>query len=211
MKAETPGSAPSYQWYANIEVACQNSRRAFVDWRKWNQTLSWGNRNNVVETHLPDQIARLNRMHQEICEINDLIHVADGIDPFFNYGRLWTAAKMRRSTPSAISILGRIPDLMKVSHPDEWLFEDRAPFLTYKVDLPLLLHQLRGKESGESGDAGTDIDRDSRMVCTLRMQSHQGPQLIGPAGDYLPDWPWTRQILRLRQGNSKGRTSSFDQ
>ena len=27
------GSAPSYQWYTNIEVACQNFRRTLVDWQ----------------------------------------------------------------------------------------------------------------------------------------------------------------------------------
>ena len=32
----TPGSAPSYQWYTKIEVACQNFRNALVDWRKCN-------------------------------------------------------------------------------------------------------------------------------------------------------------------------------
>ena len=53
------------------------------------------------------------------------------------------------------------------------------------------------------------IDKDSWLVCRPRMQLHQGPQLIGPAGDFLLDLPWTRQILRLRQGNSTGRT--FDQ
>ena len=35
----TPGSTPSYQWYAKIEVACQNFRKALVGWRKCNEEL----------------------------------------------------------------------------------------------------------------------------------------------------------------------------
>ena len=54
----TPGSAPSYQWYTKIQVASQNSRNALVDWRKCNEELDYGFRNNLVETDLPNQIAR---------------------------------------------------------------------------------------------------------------------------------------------------------
>ena len=83
----TPGSAPSYQWYAKIEVACQNFRRALVDWRICNKELDRGYRNNLVDTDLPVQITRLNRMHQEICGIDGLIHVADEIALFLKYRR----------------------------------------------------------------------------------------------------------------------------
>ena len=79
----TPGGAPSYQWYTKIDVACQNVLNALVHWRKCNEELDWGLRNNLVETNVPNQIARLHRMHREICGIDDLLHVADGIDlPF---------------------------------------------------------------------------------------------------------------------------------
>ena len=37
--SRTPGSAPSYQWYAKIEVTCHNFRKALVDWRKCNEEL----------------------------------------------------------------------------------------------------------------------------------------------------------------------------
>ena len=97
-----------------------------------------------METNQPDQVARLNRMHREICGINDLIHVADGINLLFKYRRFWTAAKMRRSAPSAISILGLIGDPQKVCQTNDWLFKDRAPFLVYKVDLLLRRHQPQG-------------------------------------------------------------------
>ena len=140
----TPGSAPSYQWYAKIKVACQNFRWALGDWRKCNKELDWGYRNNLVETDLPDQIARLNRMHREICRIDDRIHVADAMDLLLKYRRFWTAAKMRRSAPSAISILGLISDPQEVCQANDWLFEDRALFLAYIIELFLRRHQLRG-------------------------------------------------------------------
>ena len=79
------GSAPSYQWYTKIEVACQNVPRTLVRWRQCNEELDWRFRNNLVETDLPDQIARLNRMHRDICGIDNLMHVADGSDLFFRY------------------------------------------------------------------------------------------------------------------------------
>ena len=129
MRSAPDTSAPSYQWYEKIWMACQNFRRALVDWQKCNEELDWGYRNNVVETELPDRITRLNRMHQEICVIEDLIHVADGINLLFRDQGLWTAAKMRRSAPSAISILGFLRDLQKVCGTNDWLFEDRAAFL----------------------------------------------------------------------------------
>ena len=72
------------------------------------------------------------------------MHVADGIDLFFRYRRFWTSAKMRRSAPSAVAILGLIRDLQKVCQTNDWFFEDRAPFLAYKVDLLPRRHQLRG-------------------------------------------------------------------
>ena len=90
---------------------------------------------------MPNQIARLNRMHREICGIDDLMHVAEGIDLFFRYRHFWTVDKMRRAAPSAVSILGLIKDLQKVCQTNDWLFEDRVPFLAYKVDLLLRRHQ----------------------------------------------------------------------
>ena len=141
-KNRTPGSAPSYEWYKKIEVACQNFRNALVEWRKRNEELNWGFRNNVVETDLPNQNARLNRMHREICGIDDQVQVADGIDLLCRYRSFWTLEKMPRSAPSAVSILGLIRDLQKVCQMRDWLFEDRAPFLVYKVDLLLGRHQL---------------------------------------------------------------------
>ena len=113
-KNGTPGSAPSYQSYTKIEVACQNVWNALVEWRKCNEELHLGFRNNLVETDLTNQIARLNRMHRETCGIDDLMHVADGIDLLFRYRRFWTSEKMRRSAASAVSILGLIQDLQKV-------------------------------------------------------------------------------------------------
>ena len=138
------GGTPSYQWYTKIEVACQNFRKTLVDWRQCNEELDWGFRNNLSEHDLPNQIARLNRMHREISGIDDLMHVADGIDLVFRYRRLWTVDKMRRVAPVAVSILGLIRDLQKVWQTNDRLFEDRAPFLAYKVDLLLRRHQLRG-------------------------------------------------------------------
>ena len=51
---------------------------------------------------------------------------------------------MEREAPVAVSIMGVIRDLQKVCQANDWLFEDRAPFLAYKVDLLLRQHQLRG-------------------------------------------------------------------
>ena len=51
---------------------------------------------------------------------------------------------MRREAPVAVSILGVVRDPQKVCQENDWLFEDRAPFLAYKVDLLLRRHQLRG-------------------------------------------------------------------
>ena len=99
-ESRTPGSAPSYQWYGEIEVACQNLRKALVD---CDEELDWAYRNSIMQTDLPGQIARLNRMNRPICGIADLIDVADGIDLLFKYGSFWTAAKMRRWARSAIS------------------------------------------------------------------------------------------------------------
>ena len=134
---------PSYKWYTKIEVACQNFRKSLVDWRQCNEELDWGFRNNLSEHDLPNQIARLNRMHREISGIDDLMHVADGMDLIFRYRRLWTVDMMRRVTPVAVSIPGLIRDLQKVCQTNDRVFEDRAPFLAYKVDLLLRRHQLR--------------------------------------------------------------------
>ena len=104
----TPGSAQSYQWYTKIEVACQNFRNALVEWQKYNEELDLVFRNNLIETGLSSQTARMNRIHREICGIDDLIQVADGIDLLFRYRRFWTTEKMCRPAPSAGSILGPI-------------------------------------------------------------------------------------------------------
>ena len=102
------GAKPSYQWYTKIEVACQNFRKTLVDWRQCNEELDAGFRQNLSEYDLPNQIARLNRMHREISGIDDVMHVADGIDLIFRYRRLWTEDKMKRVAPVAVSILGVI-------------------------------------------------------------------------------------------------------
>ena len=138
------GSAPSHQWYTKIDVAYQNLTSPLVGWRKCNEELDWGLRNNLVEPDLPNQIARLNRMHREICGIDDLMHIADGIGLFFRYRRFWTVDKMRRAAPFAVSILGLLQDLQKVCKTNNSFFEDRAPFLAYKVVLFLGQHRLRG-------------------------------------------------------------------
>ena len=138
------GSAPSYQWYTKIEVACQNFQRTLVDWRQCSEELDWGFRNNLVENDLSNQIARLNPMHREMSEIDDLKHVAEGIHLIFRYRRYWTVDKMRRVAPVAVSILRLVRDLERVCQTKDWLFEDQAPFLAYKVGLLLRRHQLRG-------------------------------------------------------------------
>ena len=138
------GGKPGYQWYTRIEVACQNFRAALVEWRRYDEELDWGFRQGLNECTLPSQIARLNRMHREISGIDNLINVADGIDLIFKYRRFWTHERMRREAPVAVSIMGVIRGLQKVCQANDWLFEDRAPFLAYKVDLLLRRHQLRG-------------------------------------------------------------------
>ena len=108
------GGKPSYQSYTKIEVACQNFRKTVLDWRRYNKELDWGFRNNLSEHDLPNQIARLNRMHRDISQIDDLMHVADGIHLIFRYQPLWTEDKMKRVAPVAVSILGVVRDLQKV-------------------------------------------------------------------------------------------------
>ena len=102
-----------------------------------------------METDLPNQVARLNRMHQQICGMNDLIHVADGINLLFKYRGFWTAAKMRRSAPSAISIPGlfrtsrrfakRMTGYSKTEHPFSRIrltcFFDNTHFKAFDVPL----------------------------------------------------------------------------
>ena len=138
------GGKPGYQWYTRVEVACQNFRAALVEWRRCDEELDWRFRQSLTEYTLPSPIARLNRMHQEISGIDDLINVADGIDLIFKYRRFWTHERMKREAPVAVSIMGVIRDSQKVCQANDWLFEDRAPFLAYKVDLLLRRHQLRG-------------------------------------------------------------------
>ena len=138
------GVKPGYQWYTKIEMACQKFRAALVEWRRCDKDLDWGFRQSLSEYGLPSPIARPDRMHREISGIDDLINVADGIDLIFRYRRLWTLERMKREAPVAVSILRVIRDLQKACQANDWLFEDRAPFLAYKVDLLLRRHQLRG-------------------------------------------------------------------
>ena len=72
--------------------------------------------------------------------MDDLINVADGIHLIFRYRRLWTQDRMKREAPVAVSILGVIRDLQNVCQANDWLFEDRGPFLAYKVDSLLRRH-----------------------------------------------------------------------
>ena len=125
-------------------MACQNFGAALIEWRRCDEELDWRFGQSLTEHTLPSQIARLNRMHREISGIDDLINVADGIDLIFKYRRFWTHERMKREAPVAVSIMGVICDLQKVCQANDWLFEDRAPFLAYKVDLLLRRHQLRG-------------------------------------------------------------------
>ena len=48
------GGKPSYQWYTKIELACQNFRKALVDWRQCDEELDWGFRQNLSEHDLPN-------------------------------------------------------------------------------------------------------------------------------------------------------------
>ena len=89
------GGKLSYQWYTKIKVGRQNFREALVDWRQCDEELDWGFGQNLSEYDLPNQIARLNRMHREISGIDDLMHIANGIDLIFRYRRLWTEDKMK--------------------------------------------------------------------------------------------------------------------
>ena len=79
------GGKPGYQSYTKIEVACQNFRKALADWQHCDEELDWGFLQNLSEYDLPNQIARLNRMHREISGFDDLKNVADGIDLIFRY------------------------------------------------------------------------------------------------------------------------------
>ena len=135
-ESRTPGCAPSYQLYAKIEVACRLS----------NTYRRTGLR--VQEQPRGDRPSRPSRTPEPHAS-RDLRNgrpdpVANGIDLLFKYERFWTAAKMQRSAPAGIMILGLIRDLQKVSQRNDWFFEDRAPFLAYKVDLLLRRHQPRG-------------------------------------------------------------------
>ena len=123
------GGKPGYQWYTKIEMACQNVRGALVEWRRCDEELDWGFRQNLSEYGLPSRVARLNRMHREISGMDDLVNVADGIHLIFKYRRLWTQDRIKQEAPVAVSILGVIRDLQNVCQGNDWLFEDRAPFL----------------------------------------------------------------------------------
>ena len=72
------------------------------------------------------------------------MHVADGIHLIFTYRRLWTVEKMRPVAPVPVSIPGLVRELQKFCQTNDLLFEDRAPFLMYKVNLLLPPQQLRG-------------------------------------------------------------------
>ena len=107
----------------------QTFRKTLVDWRRYNEELDWQFRNNLSEHDLLNQIARFNRMHRKISGIDDLMHIAEGIDLIFRYRRLWTEDKMKLRAPVAVPILGVVGDLQKVCQTNDWLLEDRAPVL----------------------------------------------------------------------------------
>ena len=212
------GGKPGYQWYTKIEVACQNFRAALMKWRHYDEELDYGFRQDLTEHTLPSQIARLNRMHREISGIDDLINVADGIDLIFKYRRFWTHEKMRREAPVAVSIMGVIRDLQKVCQSNDWLFEDRAPFLAYKVDLLLRRHQLRGlRGTSRLGYKAMDallierrtlrssskntFESENRSNLTRTTQSHQA------APSTLSSW---RRSTKLDPDDS-GTTTSIGQ
>ena len=123
----------SYQWYTKIKVACQSFGETLVDWQHYNEDLDWGFRNNLSEHDLPSQIARLNRMHREISGIDDLMHVAEGIDLKFRSRRLWTEDKMKRVAPVAVSILGVVRDLQKVCQTTTGSSRSEPPFSRTKL------------------------------------------------------------------------------
>ena len=142
-KSGTPGSATSYQWYTKIELVCHNVRSALLNYWICEEERDWEFRNKLKEENLPNQIRRLHRMHRELCGIDDLIHIADRIDLFFEYRHFRTVGKMRPRGPSAISILGLILDLTRVCQKDDWLLQDRASFLGHKTELLLQWHHLQ--------------------------------------------------------------------
>ena len=51
----TPGSAPRYQWYTKIQVACQNLLSALVAWQHCDEELDWKFRSYLEEENLPNQ------------------------------------------------------------------------------------------------------------------------------------------------------------
>ena len=179
-------SAPSYQWYRTIEVACQNLRRTLVDWRQCNEVLDWGFRNNLVEKVLPNQIARLNRMHREISGVDGLMHVADEIDLIFRYRHYWTVDKMHRAAPSAVWILWLVRDLQRVL-PEEGLVDRGTGPLS----------RVQGRLSSSS----TPIARPTRYQPTwvqtiwVRSTSNTGPYgptpgVLSSEGGQLFEFPY---------------------
>ena len=97
----------------------------------------------MPEDNLPETINFFNWMHREICGVQDLIRVVDAIDLAFRYQRNWTESRMRREAPVAISCFGLLRDLKDICNNNDWLSEDRAPFLAYKADLLLRAHHSR--------------------------------------------------------------------
>ena len=65
------------------QIVCSFDPCGVVDHRE----LDWEFTNNLDKGHLPNQMARMNRMHRKICGIDDLIHVANEIYLFFRYQR----------------------------------------------------------------------------------------------------------------------------
>ena len=199
------GGKPSYQWYTKIEVACQNFRKTLIDWRRYNEEVDLGFRNNLSEHDLPNQIARLNRMHREISGIDDLMHVADGIHLVFRYQRLWTEDKMKRVAPVAVSILGVVPDL-QIGLPNKRLALRRSsplsrvqsrfassPTPTVRPTRYLLtwVQTIWVRSTSNTGPCSPtprvlSTQRIDRTLCVQRRRTrcHHRPC---PAGDHLPD------------------------
>ena len=99
-----PGSAPRYQRSSKIEMSCRNLRSALFAWRSCEEEFNFEFRHKLEQENLPNQIGRLNCMHRELCGIDHLISVADGIDLFVPDRPFWPVRIMHRPAPSAIAI-----------------------------------------------------------------------------------------------------------
>ena len=97
-KNRNPGSAPRYQAYIKIQVACPNARSRLIEWRSCDEELDGEFRDKREEENLPNKIGSLNRMHRELCGIADLIHAADRVEVLSQYQCFWT---VRTGDPSS--------------------------------------------------------------------------------------------------------------